>query len=155
MEPGPASRSRSSSAQRAGVSVCSRTGKSSIDNTRSALSLRPSRRRFQAASKRSSASRASPMRSSTTLAKPTTYCFHVALEVIAQLLHRARLVARDPAAHTPAARLVLHQVAIAQLISELVTDLDTHHDIREDDRFGKQWHIWLIAPYSVYCKIEL
>src|SRR3954470_18925024 len=146
MEPGPASRSRSSSAQRAGVSVRRVSGKSSIDSTRSAFSLRPSRRRFQAASKRSSASRASPMRSSTTLAKVTARRFHVALEVVAQLLHRARLVARDASAYTPATGLVDHQIAVAQPIGQVITEFDTHHGVPEDDGFAKQRHIWLITP---------
>src|SRR5438105_1426741 len=129
MESGPASRSRSSSAQRAGVNVRSKSGRSASDSTRSVSTLRPSSRRFQAASKRSSASRASPTRSATILAKAPACRLDVALEVVAQLFHRAQLVRHAATAHAPSAGLVDHELAVAQPVAQIMVELDAHERI--------------------------
>src|SRR5919201_1461265 len=81
MERGPCWCSFWSKTQRAGESVRMRRGRFSKLNTSSGRSARPSCTRFHAASKRSSASAAAPMRISSFL--------DIAFEVVAQLLDRA------------------------------------------------------------------
>src|SRR5436190_12070261 len=133
------------SSQRAGVSVRSRRGKSSTDNTRRRSSLRPSLRRFHAASKRSSASRASPTRSSKTLAKAASRGGDIALEVIAQLLHRLEVVGRAAAAHRAPPVLVHDPIAVGEPIATIIVELDVQQVIPEQDGFPED-HIWLITP---------
>src|SRR3954465_7473874 len=145
MEAGPASRSRSRRSQRAGVKGRRSSGRACNDNTRSGPTLRRSIRRFQAASKRSSASRASPTRSSRILAKPASERLDIALEVVAQLLDRLELVGRASAAHPPAAVFVDHLVAIVQPVAQRIVESDAHYGIAEHHGFLEDY-IWLIAP---------
>src|SRR5216117_2121236 len=84
MEVGLELRRASINAQRAGVRVRRRSGRSCSVSTRSGASFRPSATRFQAASKRSSASPAAPTRSSSVLAKTPERRLDVALEAVAQ-----------------------------------------------------------------------
>src|SRR6185369_10735796 len=87
----------------AGVSALKSAGRSCSRSTCSGATRSPSATRFQAASKRSSASRGGPTRISRTpargrvepargLAKPAPGGRDIALEVVAQLLDRAEAV---------------------------------------------------------------
>src|SRR4030081_480783 len=120
MEVGPELRRASISAQRAGVRVRRRSGRPFSISRRSGATFRPSATRFQAASKRSSASPAAPTRSSSVLAKATARRLDVALEVVAQLLDRPELVRGAAPAHSAAPVLVLDQIAIAQPVGQII-----------------------------------
>src|SRR4051812_12947026 len=102
----------------AGDSIFSTEGRSGRVSTRSGETLRPSATRFQAASKRSSASRGGPTRSSRTLAaalaKAATRGRDIALEVVAQLLHGPEFVRGSFAADDLPVVFVPHLVAEAQ-----------------------------------------
>src|SRR4051812_31948257 len=108
----------------AGVSVFSTEGRSCRVSTRSGETLRPSATRFHAASKRSSASRGGPTRSSRTLraalAKAAARGNDVPLEVVAQLLDRPELVRHGFAADGFPVIFVQHLVAEAQPVGEIV-----------------------------------
>src|SRR5436853_7042171 len=123
MEVGLELRRASINAQRAGVRVRRRSGRSSTVSTRSGASFRPSATRFQAASKRSSASPAAPTRSSSVLAKATERRLDVALEVVAQLLDRPELVGCAAAAHSATPLPALYQSRVAQPVPQLVVQL--------------------------------
>src|SRR2546422_7922393 len=141
MEAGPELRRASISAQRAGVRVRRRGGRSSPVSTRSGASFRPSATRFQAASKRSSASPAAPTRSSSVLAKATARRLDVALEVVAQLLDRPELVRGAAAAHSAAGVPVLYQRAVAQPVAQIVVQLDFEPGILEQYFFRQEQHM--------------
>src|SRR5687767_6223410 len=132
MESGPSSPSFCSSTQRATESVRrseDRSGKLKISSGRMA---RPSATRCQAASKRSSASPAAPSRISSGL--------DIALEVIAQLLHRTEAIARI--------RLV-HHAAPAQAIAQVVVQLDVEDSLRRDHGFPQEQHMAYRTIYRV------
>src|SRR5882762_5537351 len=131
MEVGLELRRCSSSAQRAGVRVRRRSGRSCSVSTRSGASFRPSATRFQAASKRSSASPAAPTRSSSVLAKAPARRLDVALEVVAQLLDRPELVRAAAASYSATPIVVLDQLAIAQPVPQIVVQLDFEPGILE------------------------
>src|SRR5688572_2619076 len=97
--------------------------------------LRPSAARFQAASKRSSASPAPPTRSSSSLGGD------VLLEVIAQLLHGAELVGPRAPAHAAPAVLVLDELAVAQPVAEIVVQLDLEQHAVEQHLFLEDHHM--------------
>src|ERR1700752_698325 len=141
MEAGPELRSASISAQRAGVRVRRRSGRSCSVSTRSGASLRPSATRFQAASKRSSAPPAAPPRSSSVLAKATARRLDVALEVVAQLLDRPELVRGAAASYSAASARVLDQRAVAQPVAQIVVQLDFEQGIAEQHFFRQQQHM--------------
>src|SRR2546428_14059318 len=141
MEAGPELRRASISAQRAGVSVRRRSGRSCSVSTRSGASFRPSATRFQAASKRSSASPAAPTRSSSVLAKAAARRLDVALEVVAQLLDRPELVRSAAAPYPAPSVLVLDQVAVAQPVAQIVVQLDFEPGILEQHFFRQQQHM--------------
>src|SRR3972149_1511330 len=111
---GPASRSAFNSSKRAGDRVLSRSGRLSSVSRCSVFGARPSAARFQAASKRSSASPAGPTRISRTLGM-----HHVLLEVVAQLLDRAELVRKAAPAHAAAMVRVFDEIAVAQPVAEV------------------------------------
>src|SRR6476646_6971232 len=133
MEPASRSWRARRSAQRATVSVLSSRGRSSNDSTSSDTGLPPSACRFQAASKRSSASPGAPTRSCSTLAG-----FDIVLEVIAHLLHRAEGVRRDPPADAALAVLVDDQAAIVEAVA-LSLELHGEPAGRQHDDF-LIWH---------------
>src|SRR5918992_6307452 len=110
MDSGPAARRASSSAQRAGDRVLSSAGRSGTVSTCNVRTACPSTRRFQAASKRSSASAAGPTRISSTFFD-TAY---VLFEIVAQLLDRLEGVRRRAAAHAPPSIGIFHELAVAQ-----------------------------------------
>src|SRR3954470_17562348 len=114
MEHGPAFLRFSMSDHLAGVSVFTTEGRSCKVSTRSGETLRPSATRFHAASKRSSASRGGPTRSSRTLAaalaKTAANGGDVALEVVAQLLHGPEFVSRSFSADDLPLVLVQHLI---------------------------------------------
>src|SRR2546430_6560331 len=141
MEVGRGLRGAPINAQRAGVRGRRRSGRSSPVSTRSGASFRPSARRFQAASKRSSASPAAPTRSSSVLAKATERRLDVALEVVAQLLDRPELVGGAAAAHSAAGVLVLYQSAVAQPVAQIVVQLDFEPGILEQYLFRQEQHM--------------
>src|SRR5881396_45201 len=146
MELGLELRRASINAQRAGVRVRRRSGRSCTVSTRSGASFRPSATRFHAASKRSSASPAAPTRSSSVLAKATERRLDVALEVVAQLLDRPELVGGAAAAHSATGVLVLYQSAVAQPVAQIVVQLDFEPGILEQYLFRQEQHIWLRIP---------
>src|SRR5688572_1209098 len=137
----PALRRVSTRWQRAGESVLSSAGKSSSVRTCKGCIGRPSATRFQAASKRSRASPGAPTRISRTLG-----IAHVALEVVAQLLHRAELVGPAAATHAPAMVAVLDQLAVAQHVAEIVVQLDLQQMIADEGFLVQDDHIWPEAP---------
>src|SRR6185503_5838927 len=92
---------------RAGESVRRSEGRSAKLSTSSGRMARPSCTRFQAASKRSSASAAAPTRISSRLG--------IALEVVAQLLDGTEVVL---------ALVVVHHSSPAQAIAQIVVQLD-------------------------------
>src|SRR6266446_7043853 len=141
MEAGPELRRASISAQRAGVRVRRRSGRSCSVSTRSGVSFRPSATRFQAASKRSSASPAAPTRSSSVLAKASACRLDVALEVVAQLLDRPELVRSAAASYSAAPILVVDQCAVAQPIVQIVVQLDFEQDVAEKYFFRQKQHM--------------
>src|SRR5467141_2586457 len=141
MEVGLELRRASINAQRAGVRVRRRSGRSCSVSTRSGASFRPSATRFHAASKRSSASPAAPTRSSSVLAKAAARRLDVALEVVAQLLDRPELVRGAAAAQPAAAVLMLDQSAIAQPVAQIVVELDFEQGIAELHFLGQQQHM--------------
>src|SRR2546428_4274437 len=100
MEVGLELRRASINAQRAGVRVRRRSGRSSTVSTRSGAGFRPSATRFQAPSKRSSPSPAAPTRRSSVLAQATARRLDVALQVVAQPLDRPELLGRAAAAYS-------------------------------------------------------
>src|SRR5687767_15997298 len=107
MDSGPSACSFCSNAHLAWDRVFNKTGRSGKLKISSGRMARPSSTRCHAASKRSSASPAAPRRISSSLG--------IALEVVAQLLHRAEAVARI--------RLV-DDAAPAQAIAQVVMQLD-------------------------------
>src|SRR5205809_6492597 len=141
MEVGLELRRASINAQRAGVRVRRRSGRSCSVSTRSGASFRPSATRFQAASKRSSASPAAPTRSSRDLAKASERRLDVALEVVAQLLDRPELVGGAAAAYSATPVLVLHQGAVAQPVAPIVVQLDFEPGILEEYFFRQEQHM--------------
>src|SRR2546430_4930975 len=141
MEVGLELRRASRSAQRAGVRVRRRSGRSCSVSTRSGASFRPSATRFQAASNRSSASLAAPTRSSSVLAKATARRLDVALEVVAQLLDRPELVGSAAAAHPAAPVAVLDQLAIVQPVAQVIVQLDFEQGIAEQYFFRQKQHM--------------
>src|SRR5467141_3880961 len=141
MEVGLELRRASINAQRAGVRVRRRSGRSCSVSTRSGASFRPSATRFHAASKRSSASPAAPTRSSSVLAKASARRLDVALEVVAQLLDRPELVRSAAAAYSAAPIFVLDQCAVAQPIAQIVVQLDFEQDIAEKYFFRQKQHM--------------
>src|SRR6267143_1095807 len=141
MEVGPELRRASINAQRAGVRVRRRSGRSRSVSTRSGASFRPSATRFQAASKRSSASPAAATRSSSVLAKATARRLEVALEVVAQLLDRPERVRSAAAAQPAEAVPVLAQSAVAQPVAQIVVQLDFEPGILEQHFLGQQQHM--------------
>src|SRR5688572_30881961 len=96
---------------------------------------RPSCTRFHAASKRSSASPAGPMRISSRLRSTP---LGIALEVVTQLLHRAEVV-------LPV--LVVGRAAPAQAVTQVVVQLDLEDAVVRHHRLPQQQHIWLYTPY--------
>src|SRR5437773_11319767 len=100
MELGLELRRASINAQRAGVRVRRRSGRSCSVSTRTRASFRPSATRFQAATKRSSASTAAPTRSSRDLANASERRLDVALEVVGQLLDRPQRAGGAAAAYS-------------------------------------------------------
>src|SRR5437667_11668952 len=141
MDVGLELRRASINAQRAGVRVRRRSGRSSSVSTRSGASFRPSATRFQAASKRSSASPAAPTRSSSVLAKATARRLDVALEVVAQLLDRPELVGGAAAAHSAAGVLVLYQGAVAEPGAQIIVQLDFEPGSLEHHFFRQEQHM--------------
>src|SRR5688572_30400948 len=119
MEIGPASRRAWTNCILAGDRLLRSAGMSSSVTTRSGLIGRPSATRFQAASKRSSASPPAPTRISRTLG-----ILHVLLEVVAQLLHRAEGIGPRAAAHPAPVIAVFDQLAVAQHVAQVVVQLD-------------------------------
>src|SRR5262245_18081356 len=116
--------SRCSKAQRAGDNVFRSSGRSAKLRISSGRIARPSCTRFQAASKRSSASPAAPMRISTLPG--------IALEVVAQLLHRSEVVLP---------LRIVGDAAPAQPVAQVVVQLDLQDAIVEHDLFPQQQHM--------------
>src|SRR5712692_8073636 len=141
MEVGSELRSACISAQRAGVRVRRRSGRSCSVSTRSGATFRPSATRFHAASKRSRAPPAAPTRSSSVLANATARRLDVALEVVAQLLDRPELVRSAAPAHSAAPVLVLDQLAIAQPVAQIIVQLDFEQGIAEQYFFRQKQHM--------------
>src|SRR5688500_11247985 len=109
-------------------------------STCSTLALRPSATRFQAASKRSSASPAGPTRSSSVLAKRPARRAHLALEVVAQLLYRPELVGEAAAADAPPAVFIKH-VSVGQPVGQVRMQLDLEHAAGQEHLLVQQQHM--------------
>src|SRR5512145_327541 len=136
MEQGASEWSFLSSAKRAGDMVFSKSGRSAKLRISSGRMARPSRTRFQAASKRSSASAAAPTRISSFL--------DIALEVVAQLLDRLEVVAP---------LVVVHDTSPAQAVAQVVVQLDVEHAVARHDLFPQEQHMaWrTISQVGVKC----
>src|SRR5688572_1064253 len=124
MEQEPFSRRFFNSTQRAGESVRRARGRSANDSTSRGRIARPSCTRFHAASNRSSASPAAPMRISSFPG--------IALEVVAELLHGTEFIV---------AFILVHHAAPAQAIAQVVVQLDLEDSVRFDHRFPQQQHM--------------